>query len=122
MNHLVGFLLFALMLVGAIYIIDKVTRAILGIKKDSKSSIHVNKTHANLHTLLMITLSTLYLVNHSYNVISNKSAVIIFILAIFTFHSLMQLIFLRGSKEYIISMLTGIILSTLVGITSFFIA
>lgn len=121
MNHLVGFLLFAFILIGLLYVIEKVTRVILGVKKDSKSSIHVNKTHANLHTLLMITLSILYLVNHSYNVVSNESAIIIFLLAIFIFHSLMQMFFLTGSKEFIITLITGVILSSLVGVILFFI-
>lgn len=121
MLHFTGFLFLALILVGVMYVSDKVTRSILGVKKDSNSSIHVNKTHANLHTALMIILFILYFVNSIYNLISNKSAVIIFIMAIFTFHSLIQMIFLRGSKEYIITFLTGFIISILAGITLFFI-
>lgn len=117
MKQLVGIITIALILIGGLYVIDKVTRSILGVKKESNFNVHINKLHANLHTLLILILFILYFVNSRYNFISNITGIIIFVFSIFTFHSLMQKLLLKESKEYIITFVTGVILTGILGIT-----
>lgn len=119
MKGLLEFIFIALILVGLMYLIDKVIRSIFGVKKDSKFNMHVNGLHRNLDTLLTVILFILIYINNSYNFISNITAIVIFITSVFSFHSIMQKIFLKESKEHIITFFTGVILTSITGIILF---
>lgn len=120
MQDLIGIFMITLILVACLYGIEKITRTVLGVKKESNSDFHVNKLHANLHTLLIVILFVLIFVNDTYNFVGNITAIIIFALSLFTFRSLMQKIYLKGSKEYLITLVTGVITTGIVGVAIYF--
>lgn len=95
-----------------IYCFEKLTRKVLGIKKTSESGKYVNKHHR--WGSFFISLSFVFIFNSSETTLT--ISLVILALATFSFDAYMRWKYLEDSREYIMSIITGLFLTLLIAL------
>ena len=105
------FIAILLTIFGVKTVVEWIIRKITNIAKSEESDQWVNRLHQNLHLVLTLSFIIFYFLNDSDRWIDSSLLILIFVFTLFTHHTIMQYIFLKKSKEYIVSFLTGICLT-----------
>ena len=116
MKPLFLFIAVLLAIFGVKIVVEWMIRKILGIDKENRPDVHLNKWHKKLHSVLNLSFFIFYFLNKSYLWIDGSLLIILYILLLFTFHALMERVVLKNSREYIVTFFTGICLAGSVSI------
>lgn len=119
---LVFIILVFFILLGLYYASDWVIRKFTRIKKDEESHAWVNRLHQNIHFVLILSFFIGYFFNITHEWINSSLFITIFIFTLFTFHALIQRLFLKNSKEYVVTFLTGIFLTSIASLFFYFLS